>query len=525
MKSVSLLVFFSVILGNTFAQLPFTLALEPVVITNLPAVQSFAACSEGDKILLLGGRRDGLHRRQPFASFDALNNNTSIILVDMANQSFIERPLAELSVALQEQLQSSNMQYAKYGDYFIVTGGYGRSNTAQDHITYPRITAIHVPTLISALENQSPIGSAFITKSMEEFAVTGGQMRVLNDTFLLVGGHRFDGRYNPNNGPSFTQTYTNAVTRFTIEINSGQISIPYIQSTADNQSFHRRDYNLVGSVINNQLAYTVTSGVFREDADLPYENWVDVDLSGHQIIPSFQQKLAHYHSAHTELFDANTSSMYYLFYGGMARYYYNNQNQLIQNDSVPFVKTISCVERTASGLLTEHRMNMDMPVLTGSGAEFFNLHNEEFDNAVLKMAAFTSDTVTLGYILGGITSSAPNIFWINTGTESSANSIIYKVKLIRSNTVGINQIEPDFQIHVSPNPTNGLTRVLFPNLHSGAIQIRLVDANGRQVEQKELTGSSVELLMYEMDMGSYAKGTYYITISQGQKTNTVRLIK
>ncbi|MBK7883899.1 MAG: hypothetical protein IPJ81_08890 [Chitinophagaceae bacterium] len=48
---------------------PFNISLEPITITGLGGLQSFAFGQYDGKWLIIGGRLDGLHRRQPFAAF------------------------------------------------------------------------------------------------------------------------------------------------------------------------------------------------------------------------------------------------------------------------------------------------------------------------------------------------------------------------------------------------------------------------------------------------------------------------
>ena len=58
----------------------YTLSLEPLSISGFSGLQSYAKAQYQDKLLLIGGRTDGLHRRQPFASFAASDNNTDIVV-------------------------------------------------------------------------------------------------------------------------------------------------------------------------------------------------------------------------------------------------------------------------------------------------------------------------------------------------------------------------------------------------------------------------------------------------------------
>ena len=53
----------------------FDVKLEPISVTGLSGIQSYAFAKYDNKLLIIGGRLDGLHQRQPFASFDELGNN------------------------------------------------------------------------------------------------------------------------------------------------------------------------------------------------------------------------------------------------------------------------------------------------------------------------------------------------------------------------------------------------------------------------------------------------------------------
>lgn len=67
-------------------QAPFNVYLEPLSIPQLGGLQSYAVGQHNGKWLIVGGRLDGLHRRQPFAAFDIAGHNTSLLVVDPANR-------------------------------------------------------------------------------------------------------------------------------------------------------------------------------------------------------------------------------------------------------------------------------------------------------------------------------------------------------------------------------------------------------------------------------------------------------
>ena len=66
--ALALLLQLSLIGQSTF---PFDVVLEPLTITNLPGMQSYAAAQHNGKWLIIGGRIDGLHQRQPWQAFNA----------------------------------------------------------------------------------------------------------------------------------------------------------------------------------------------------------------------------------------------------------------------------------------------------------------------------------------------------------------------------------------------------------------------------------------------------------------------
>jgi len=140
---------------------PFNIQIEPVNITELGGIQSFAYGQHAGKWLIIGGRLDGLHRRQPFASFDQIGHNTQLIVVDPVNLQKWSAPLTSLSTSLQEQLKSTNMQFYQQGDNLLLIGGYGYSETIGDHTTFSNLTVIDVPATIDAIINNSDLTAHF----------------------------------------------------------------------------------------------------------------------------------------------------------------------------------------------------------------------------------------------------------------------------------------------------------------------------------------------------------------------------
>ena len=83
----------------TYAQPSFNLTIEEATLPDGPGLHSFVVGQNDGKWLLIGGRTDGLHQRQPFASFLATDNNTMAYVVDPVNLQVWSASLASLPTA------------------------------------------------------------------------------------------------------------------------------------------------------------------------------------------------------------------------------------------------------------------------------------------------------------------------------------------------------------------------------------------------------------------------------------------
>jgi hypothetical protein len=420
------LFFFSL---SVFSQTaPFNVYIEPMNISGLGGLQAYAFGQHNGKWLVFGGRLDGLHRRQPFASFDVAGNNNQLIVIDPVTQQKWSAPLTSLSVGLQEQLSSTNMEFHQVGNYLYVIGGYGYNNASAARKTFDNLTAIDVPSVINAIIGATPLSSFFRQISDPQFAVTGGHLKKINNTFYLIGGNKFDGNYNPMGHATYTQVYTDAIRKFNIADNGKTLVVTHLPTITDAANLHRRDYNAVPQILpNGAEGITAFSGVFQPTVDLPFLNCVNIDSITYSVNNTFQQYYNHYHCAVLPLYSAINNEMNNVFFGGIAQFY-DNSGVLVQDNNVPFVNTIARVTRNSVGTMAEYKLPVEMPALLGAGAEFIpNQRVPHFSNEVMKLDDFTADSTLVGYIYGGISSTAANIFFTNTGTQSSASSQIFKV--------------------------------------------------------------------------------------------------
>lgn len=530
MRLQTLIVIFSITLSPSFAQSDFSVVTHPFTVNGFEGVQSFVSATYEDYILIIGGRKDGLHQRQPFASFLASGNNTTLHLLQPETGAHWSASVEALPEPLQEQLQSTNMQFHQLNDQLVITGGYGYSPSMNDHITYAMLTIVDIPLLASALLNGDDIAPAFQYVPDFRMAVTGGYLQHLQDTFYLVGGHRFTGRYNPHNGPSFEQEYTNAIRRFTINNIDTDPSVGFYEAWTDEMNLHRRDYNLVKQVFaGEQLGMTAFSGVFQHAADLPFLNSVDITGSGYTVNNDFEQYLNHYHCGSAPIYDTTTGDMHTLFFGGMSQFYLDLEGELQEDQDVPFVPTIGRVTRHTDGSMTEQRVG-ELPALLGAGSEFIPVgysYEDSEDIQVLHLPT-AGDSLFIGYLVGGIESTAPNIFFINDGTQSVATNSLFRVYL-KPGGISSNQEvapQPTLQaLQLSPNPAESQLQLSFELARASGVLATLVDFQGKIIRQTELGYLGAGLQTATLSIGDLPVGAYLLNLTAGQSQVVERFLK
>lgn len=517
--------------NSVFSQTaPFNIYIEPMNITGLGGLQAYAYGQHNGKWLIVGGRLDGLHRRQPFAAFDIAGNNNQIIVIDPLSQQKWTAPLILLSMPLQEQLSSTNMEFHQEGNYLYIIGGYGYNTATQARKTFDNLTAIDVPSVINAVISGTSITNYFRQISDVQFAVTGGHLKKINNSYYLIGGNKFDGNYNPMGGPTYTQVYTDAIRKFNLADNGTTITITHLATISDAANLHRRDYNAVPQILpNGAEGITAFSGVFQPTVDLPFLNSVTIDSTNYAVNNTFQQYYNHYHCAVLPLHSASNNEMHNVFFGGIAQYY-DSSGILVQDNNVPFVKTIARVSRNSSGVMAEYKLPVEMPSLLGAGAELIPIDSvPHYNNGVFKLDDFINDTTLVGYIYGGISSSAANVFFTNTGTQSSASSQIFKVYVIKNSTLGVHELNEQsigkLRMHVFPNPTDGNLIIKFNLDIAAETKISIYSVDGKIIEKFVLKNLSVGENSFQTKIEKFdTNEIYFVTIETRNERATQKII-
>jgi hypothetical protein len=484
-----LIVLFSVMILSTNAQSPFQIQLQEKTITNLPGLQSYAFGNYKDLIVIIGGRTDGLHLKQPWRSFHPDYNNTKIYVINPTTNQVWSDSIASLSVELKEQLSSSNMQFAQRDNELIITGGYGFNVAKDDKLSFPAIIVVDLAKLVTSIQKKKAIAPSFHRIADERMAVCGGQLEIINNQFYLIGGHRFDGSYNPKGNATYVQTYTSAIRKFNITRKKKSYSISNFEEIRDTVYLHRRDYNLCPRITpSGDFALSVFSGVFQPGIDMPYRTVVDVDAAGnYSEQKGFMQYYTNYHTANLGIYDPQKKEMHHFFFGGLGEYFLSPDGLITQDSNVPFNKTISHVVRDANGAMKEYALPIEMPGYLGSACSFIPAHNAPFfENGVLDFNRIKGDRMLVGYIIGGITAISPNVFWTNEGDESSASNKVIEVWInkkpeinekyndLSDNPLGLevytNAMMDEFNIEFTLQKTSDVTIELTGNSSDGQIR-------------------------------------------------------
>jgi hypothetical protein len=498
---------------------------------SLPGLQSFTWGQVGDDYLVLGGRLDGLHRRQPFASFDEAGHHTQIQLLQPSIQNILTINTNDFPEEVQEQMHSTNACFTQHGQYLIIAGGYGYSALLGEHKTFNQLLILDLIQLRDAIINGTNASSSLVAQRIDEqFAVTGGKLMRINETYYLTVGHRFDGKYNPigpDHGPGFTQQYTESIQRFQLD---AQWNVSWLSPWSDSSLLHRRDLNVLPSLSpQGQPECIIYSGVFQQNADIPFLNAVRFDQNGFNEIPNFAQYYNHYHCATISMRDSIENVNTHYFLGGIA-HYYDSTGILVQNNNVPFVRTIAKVVHSGDGTVQEFLLPIQMPGYLGAGSEFLPLDNiPHYENDMIRRNALSGDSVLIGYVYGGISSSAKNIFWTNEGDLSSAANLWLAVYYHPNANLAIQNIQSNngLQLQVYPNPFSNDIHVHFTlSQHlSETLHLNWYDEQGHLISSNEYDQLAIgknEIVI--KDKENWVAGTYILEWTWGDKRVSQRVV-
>lgn len=512
----------------------FRVEIESRPWKGFPAVHSGAVAVHEGHWIYIGGRINGLHGfQQPFG-FPNYGKNTSVYVMDPASQQIWSADLNSLPASLFDPLTSSNIPFYQDGQTLFMAGGYGWSNSANAYVTFPTLTAVDLECLHANVLSGGSLEGCFRQITDERMAICGAHLEKLNNQFMLVFGHRFDGVYSVLNpgGSIHTQSYSNAIRRFNIVYNDAEFGIQDYSEQIDTVNYHRRDYNLVPQVLpGGEEGFTAFSGVFQYGAFLPYLNTLNVTADTAVVNPGFDQHYSQYHNAVMPVYDATGDAMHTVFFGGMSRYYIDAQTQEMVDDTlVPFVKTISRVSRLTDGSMVEEVLPDTMPDYLGSNMDFIpDTSTPMYRPEIIDLNALPNGRTLVGYLMGGIRSPERNP-GASDPTVTQANLEVFNVYIVRgTNDTGIVtpnlHVLPDLEsFSAQPNPARGETHLKVALARSGKLELALYDRKGalvRSICNRDYPAGSHTIAVPLNDL---ARGNYLVRARINGHSKAISLV-
>ncbi|CAN5573028.1 hypothetical protein BH10BAC1_BH10BAC1_16300 [soil metagenome] len=524
---ITFLAFFTfLVLNSAFAQFgampPFTVQIEPVITTPLPAMHSFAFAQSGDKWLIIGGRTNGLHGLNSSGAFPYEYKNDVVTVIDTTTWAFYTADLNQLPQAIAGPMRSANMEYLQDGNYLYMVGGYGYDSIQSKFSTFPTLTAIHVDNMINAVINALPIVSTIRQITDTNFTVCGGDLGKIGSNYYLIFGHDFEGTYADPPVPIFTQVYSDRIKRFNLTDDGTTVSVTGFTYQTDTNNFHRRDLN-TGPIVKPDGSFAIGAygGVFRKDSNLPFREPITISSTATTVNLTYQQVMNQYTCALMPIYDSVTQKMYTTFFGGISLYDFNDTTSIIKRDSlVPFINDITTMTVNSSGMVEETILPIKLPGLLGSNAKFISTQNiSSYSNEVIRIRDLPNTKILAGYIYGGIR-AVKNNFGIST-----ANDTIYRVFITPNNSnVGIEELSVIQNTQLFPNPANNSSTLLFTLKTSEQITISLFDVAGKKVldiANEEMSKGNQKIVI---NISKLNAGIYICKIQSNDSEKLMKLV-
>jgi hypothetical protein len=481
------------------AAVPYSLTLEGFSIDGFPGLHSAVVAGAPEKLLLIGGRRNGLHgfpdghdaAKGP--SFPKTEANDTIYALDLVNRKLLgSAQVGSLPLKVANQFKATSMQYQVVNGWLYIIGGYGPDPRTGTLSTLAYVTVVNFDALADAVINNKPLDAAFAAANIVQFdhpalAITGGELELLPDAstpgttdFVLAFGHQYDGEYTAGGGLT-NQIYSDGVRvfQFTYPANSSKPSAvkfvtavpnpPGTQMDPENP-YHRRDFTMKPSLDasgNRRLA--AYGGVFKGGRIEGFLNPVFIGSGSNTVTltpnTSTSQLLSQYDTASIQLFDnrGGSGTIYTTFFGGISQYYWDAATQSLKRDAMnlpavdglPFINSVSTLKMPTSndtGIQYLHTGQTfpptsaipscsNVPAPYGGTESKFVIASgmTEATPGVLQLSAINNTSV-IGYMVGGIASTAPY-----PGNGTCASVMFYKVTL--------NPTQPTNTVQLQAPPT------------------------------------------------------------------------
>ena len=168
-----------------------------------------------------------------------------------------------------------------------------------------------------------------------------------------------------------------------------------------------------------------------------------------------------------------------------------------------------------------------MPGLLGASGEFIPESGLSItEDGIIRTDLLIGDSVLIGHIVGGIESTAANIFFTNTGTQSDAVARVFEVWLVRLpqgiRTIGAG---PELELEIQHEMGQAFVTAIIRTGKSTKMRIQLLDTMGRLVRtvfEGTMVQGRQELSITVADLAS---GAYTLVLTAGEQQRTVQFLR
>jgi hypothetical protein len=341
---------------------PYTIQLQEYVNESLPDLHSYTHAIYQDKIVMIGGRTNGLHGGT--YNFYRRHSNKNVFVISTnnwatpdqwtvkslpSNSPLLAKAAAGLSL---QQFRANNAQFFTQDSVLYIVGGLlgsarptqlkqpgnpqggitavpGTKPDGEDNDTVPQtlpyMTAVTLPALINTVNNNQPLpGGSLRQVKNDSLAVTGGELELMGGQVKLVFGWNF----------SFSgDLYTHQIRSFSYTDDGKKLGIGAItvcNSCWDNQPdntdsgyFRRRDGSMSPMIdpANGKEALLYYAGVFK-NGNTNFDNpvWIGSDNAAEQ---SFVMRSNVYTCQVVPVYSVSRGRSYATLLGGMTNALYN----------------------------------------------------------------------------------------------------------------------------------------------------------------------------------------------------------
>jgi len=473
--------------------IPYSVSLRGFTIAGFPGVHSAVVAGAPDQLVVLAGRRNGMHgfpsgkTAAAGPSFPKMEANTTVYVLDLVHRKLLgSAPVTSLPAPIASQMQATKVQSQLFNGWLYLFGGYGPDPAKGTLTTLGVATAIDFKALIKAVLARQPLDAAFASANIVQFqhpalALTGGELALLPDAsgatdFVLAFGQQYAGEYTAGGG-LVQQVYANGVRifRFTFASGGKPTAINFVGAVPDpltvqqspESPYHRRDYTLKASIdAAGKRRLAAYGGVFKGGRIEGFLNPVFVSPGTNSVkltTNATNQLLSQYGTASIQLFDKTASTMYTTLFGGISQFYWDAATRKLKHDKVdvakgidglPFINSVSTLKmstRTDTGAQYLHLgesfpPSSMIPTCSGKPALYGGTDGAfviaggvpQATEGVIALNGIGTPS-TIGYVVGGIASTAP---YPGNMNASCASNVIYQVTLNPRKSTGTVQLTP-----------------------------------------------------------------------------------